>query len=114
MQAFAAFLLGAGDGHGFGLGFEYECARGGWLAVDKYPLHQKLGAPLSRATISAAKWDSANSGENCTFTTSARPRISKYSSCLMSRKFESGTSVFVGQWLQPDREVRPVLIACVC
>ena len=55
-RAFAAFLLGAGDGHGFGLGFQYECARGGWLETDKYPLAQKLGAPLADAAISAGQY----------------------------------------------------------
>jgi hypothetical protein len=70
-QAFAAFLLGAGDGHGFGLGFQYECARGGWLAVDKYPLQQKLGPPLAPAKITAAAWDPT--GQNCTYLTAARP-----------------------------------------
>lgn len=33
--ALAAFLLGASAGDGFGIGFQYECRRGGWLDTDK-------------------------------------------------------------------------------
>lgn len=105
-QAFAAFLLGAGDGDGFGLGFQYECGRGGWLEVDKFPLQQKLGPPLGRADISAAGWD--RKGQNCTYLTPARPKQNlHWNSCLMTRKFESGTTVFVGQYLVPDEWHRP-------
>ena len=43
-RALAAFLLGAYDGYGFGIGFQYECRHGGWLDTDKYAhiLNQKL------------------------------------------------------------------------
>lgn len=106
-RAFAAFLLGAGDGHGFGLGFQYECARGGWLEVDKYPLSQKLGPPTGLAKITAAAWDP--SGGNCTYLTAARPRppALRWNSCMLSRNFQSGTTVFVGQFLRPDVWHRP-------
>ena len=36
MQALAAFLLGAYDGTGFGIGFQYQCENGGWLETDKH------------------------------------------------------------------------------
>lgn len=51
-QALAGFLLGAYDGYGFGIGFQYECRHGGWLeSIGKYAaiVQQKLGAPLADA-----------------------------------------------------------------
>lgn len=46
-RALAAFLLGAYDGYGFGIGFQYECGLGGWLESKKfaYALDQRLGEP---------------------------------------------------------------------
>jgi hypothetical protein len=98
--SFAAFLLGAYNGTGFGIGFQYDCEQGGWLDLDLYPLKQKLGPPLADAKIELASWPNAN----CTFLTPARPPQSHVQAegCLMSRSFESGTSVFVGQYLPPD------------
>ena len=55
-----------------GCACRYECGRGGWLEVDKFPLQQKLGPPLGRADISAAGWD--RKGQNCTYLTPARPK----------------------------------------
>ena len=40
-------MLGAYDGYGFGIGFQYECGLGGWLESKKfaYALDQRLGEP---------------------------------------------------------------------
>lgn len=102
-RSFAAFLLGAYDGYGFGIGFQYDCQLGGWLDVDKFPLAQKLGPPLGDAKIELASWP----GANCTYTTAARPRQPQTLGCLMRRSFQSGVSVFLGQYLPPDNPTRP-------
>jgi hypothetical protein len=96
-QALAGFLLGAHDGDGFGIGFQYECRRGGWLDIQKHHgiLSQKLGQPDGDAKISIASWP----GAQCTYTTPARPKPGRgleTGGCLMSRSFASGTRVFLG------------------
>jgi hypothetical protein len=105
--ALAAFLLGAYDGYGFGIGFDYECGKGGWLETAKYAdvLKQKLGAPIAAVDIAIASWPTAN----CTYTTPARPKsyLAQTVGCMMSRSFASGTVVFIGNYLAPIPVSRP-------
>ena len=114
-RALAGFLLGAYDGYGFGIGFQYGCREGGWLELDKYKyaLKQKLGKPVGDAQVSIAAWPTAN----CTYTTPSRPKPCPPGSskkgcletvgCLMSRSFSSGLKVFIGQYLPPTPAIRP-------
>ena len=60
----------------------------------------KILVLTARTSAIAAAWDPK--GVNCTYITSARPKRNlHFESCLMSRKFASGTAVFVGQYLTP-------------
>ena len=56
-SSLASFLLGAGSGDAYGIGFGYECDSGGWLKASEDPnLKKPLGAPLGPAVNSSNIW----------------------------------------------------------
>lgn len=54
-SSLASFLLAAGDGDGYGIGFDYECELGGWLNWDA-DLDKPLGAPSGPAVNASNIW----------------------------------------------------------
>lgn len=99
----ASFLIGAqqyayfGGGSGWGGTGAGACA----LWLKQWPEFSKpLGAPVSDAKVATATWPGA-------VCSSPESKHGNTSGCLYTREFATGTVVFVGQYLPPDRPTRP-------
>lgn len=82
-SSLASFLLGAGEGDAYGIGFGYECELGGWLKWDRN-LDQPLGAPTGPAVNSSGTLRrSFASGTKAFMNTSAAARGARLATCIV-------------------------------